>query len=435
MEGIVTGRLHPAARDSGIRLAYRVIAFHTLASFGWGLVFPFTAIYLAGKHGMGPGSAALYYAGAGAANLLIAIVLATVPKRLPDNALAALGTSLSVLGYLGLSMASNNPAVLLAAVSNGLGQGCLMAAIIPIVNSLIPPERRREVFARRYQSLTVSLALGAIVAGGIASLMGRRILPLLFVGQAVSYLPLVVLLARRAVGDRRATRISQVRTPEQTERPRKATPVRALIGMTAPAALFQLGAYVFGFSEFEATAPLVADRLLSTGLFVVSLMLTVNAAVILLAQGWVTQWLARWNEAKGLRKAMQFWIAGYLIAAVTSAAPRPLQLAGLLSFAILFGIGECAYSCSFHPWLIQLTPSGELTRASALVNSMMGIGMFVGPAFGIALVGLGHAPLVWIVLAACCGSVALTTGFRAGSAQRSSSRTGVAVAAAQDGLR
>ncbi|MDQ2958057.1 MAG: MFS transporter [Actinomycetota bacterium] len=410
-------------------MAYRIIAFHTLASFGWGLVFPFTAIYLASKPGIGPGSAALYYAGAGSANLLVAIVLAAARKRPPDNALAALGTLLSVIGYLTLSVAGNNPTVVTAALCNGLGQGCLMAAIIPIVNSLIPPERRREVFARRYQCLNVALALGAVIAGGGASLAGRRMLPLLFVGQAVAYLPLVGLLVRRALRDFHATRTSRSRPRHESEQPPPATPIRALIGMTAAAALFQLGAYMFGYSQFEATAPLVADRLLSTGLFVVSLMLAINVAVIVLVQGSITKWLSRWDEAKGLRSAMYFWIVGYAIAAVTSVAPRPFQLAGLLSFAILFGVGECAYSCSFHPWLIQLTPSGELTRASALVNSMMGIGMFIGPAFGVALVGLGHAPLVWATLVACCSAMVALTGRRSGSTGRLRNRHGLAAAA------
>jgi len=435
MERLVTRQLRTAVHEAGVRMAYRIIAFHTLASFGWGLVFPFTAIYLAGKPGIGPGSAALYYAGAGSANLLIAIVLATVPKRLPDNALAALGTVLSVLGYLTLSMAKNVPMVLAAALGNGIGQGCLMAAIIPIVNSLIPPDRRRDIFARRYQCLNVALALGAVVAGGCAAVIGRRMLPLLFVGQAVAYLPLAALLASRAIRDFRTARITQRLSRAETEQPRPATPIRVLIGMTAAAALFQLGAYIFGFSQFEATAPLVADRLLSTGLFVVSLMLAINVAVILLLQKAITKWLKQWNEATGLRRAMEFWIAGYLIAAASSAAPRPLQLAGLLGFAVLFGVGECAYSCSFHPWLIQLTPNGELTRASALVNSMMGIGMFTGPAFGVALVSLGHAPLVWASLALCCVGVVLVTGRRSRSTRRLRPPSEVVIAATAEGLR
>ncbi|HTZ42548.1 MAG TPA: MFS transporter [Jatrophihabitans sp.] len=395
---------------SDVRLAYRIIAFHTLASFGWGLVFPFTAIYLASRHGIGTGAAALYYAGAGTANLAVAILLSLASRRPSDYPLAALGTSLSVVGYLVLSLARNDGTVLLAALTNGTGQGCLLAAIVPIMNSLVPEERRREIFARRYQALNVALALGAVTAGATASVVGRRMLPLLFVGQAVAYLPLVLVLLARAVTGRRA----RPPAPPVAAGQRRAgvVPLRGLIGMVGAAALFQLGAYLFGYSQFEATAPLVADRLLSTGLFVVSLMLAVNVAVIFAVQGRITRWLSRWDEAHGLRIALAFWIAGFAVAAATAPAPRAVQLAGLIGYAVLFGVGECAYSCSFHPWLITLSPEGELTRASALVNSMMGIGMFVGPSFGVGLVSLGHAPLVWLALAGCLGLVLLTVSGR-----------------------
>lgn len=393
--------------DPGMRAARRMIAFHTLASFGLGLVFPFTAIYLTGQSGFGTGGAALYYAGAGGANLAVAVLLAARPTRLSDHALAALGTGLSIAGYLMLSQARSVPMVVIAAVCNGAGQGCFLAAVVPIVNTLVPRSRRREVFSRRYQALNVSLALGAVVGGLIASVVGRETLPWLFVAQAAMYLPLTAMLVRGARGSARQE--PDAIGPVSDGRPNPGgVPLRSLIGMVAAVALFQLGAYMFGYSQFEATAPLVADRLLGTGLFVVSMMLAVNVAVISIAQGRMTKALTRRPETFGLRVAVLLWLAGFVVAAITSAGARPWQITGLMGYAVLFGLGECAYSCSFHPWLISAVPERELTRASALVNSMMGVGLFVGPSLGVALVGVGRAPLVWVVLAGCCGVVLLT---------------------------
>lgn len=391
-----------------VRRAYLIIILNCLAFFGTGLVFPFTAIYLVDLPGGGPVVAALYFAGAGAANLTVAVLLATMPKMLSDYALATLGTSLSVVGYLALSMAGNGQVVLTAALATGSGQGCLLAAIIPIISGLVPAEYRRQIFARRYQYQNVTLALGALAAGGIASLGGRSMLSLLFIGQAVAYLPLVAILAFHAVTERRAARP----LTSQGGRPRVArgASLRPLAGMMGAAALFQLGASLFGFSQFEATTPLVADRLMSTGLLVISAMLAINVAMICLAQGRTTRWLSNREETYGLRMAMVFWIAGFLVAAATSLAPRPAQLVGLFAFASLFAVGECAYSCSFHPWLIKLAPENDLTRAVALVNSMMGLGIFLGPSLGIALVGWGHAPIVWMALAAGCCLVMLPVG-------------------------
>jgi hypothetical protein len=86
--------------------------------------------------------------------------------------------------------------------------------------------------------------------------------------------------------------------------------------------------------------------------------------------------------------AITLWVAGYLVVGVLAFAPPPVRLAGLLLYGVLFAFGECAYSCSYHPWLISKVPDAELMRANALSNSMMGIGLFFGPSIGVGRLGL-----------------------------------------------
>lgn len=122
----------------------------------------------------------------------------------------------------------------------------------------------------------------------------------------------------------------------------------------------------------------------------------------------MTRILERRGDAFGLRIAVGLWVAGYAVVGITMLA-GPFALAGLLAYAILFGLGECAYSCSFYPWMISKVPDSELTRITALTNGMMGIGLFAGPPIGIALVGSGSAALVWFSLAALCAAAMLGT--------------------------
>lgn len=397
---------------TGIRSAYTLIALHGLTNLGFGLVFPFTTIYLAGRLSMGTTGAALYFAGAGAANLVVAVLLAIRTYRLSHYALATVGAVSSVIGCLTLSEATILPLALLAATCNGVGQGCFMAAIVPLLNGKIPPDQRRRVFAHRYQVQNLTLALGALIAGAAATWLGRSVLPWLFVAQAVGILPLGTVLLWGALRARdhngTAARPDNVTVGTARTASGQGVPVRALVAMAGPAALFQLGAFAFGFSQLEATVPLVLDRLLGARLFIVSAMVALNVVVILAAQGVITGRLSKRTEIAGLRISVLFWIAAFALAAAASFGPAPVRIAGVAGYVVLFSLGECAYSCSFHPWVIASVPEHELVRANALVNSMMGIGLFAGPSLGAALVRTGSTVAVWSVLASCAATLLLT---------------------------
>ncbi|NUK55707.1 MFS transporter, partial [Streptomyces lunaelactis] len=77
-------------------------------------------------------------------------------------------------------------------VGIGTGQGCFMAAIIPLINVLITPEERRKVFARRYAVLNATLALGSLVAGLLTLVLPRTVIPYFFMANAVGIVPLMI---------------------------------------------------------------------------------------------------------------------------------------------------------------------------------------------------------------------------------------------------
>lgn len=382
-----------------------LIASHGVSSFCLGLVFPYTAIYLANIPDVGTPGVALFYACTGGANLGIALLLSTGVVKLRDVPLGVLGTLGWFAGYLTLHAAGSDPAVVAAGLAIGIGQGCFLAAIIPIVNSLVTPGERRRIFARRYAVLNATLALGALVAGVLTLMLPRTVIPYLFVANAVGILPLA--LAILAVRKHLPAQ-SEGKKPEDREN--SLASMVELWKTVLFAALFQLAVFLFGMSQFESTAPLVAEKLMSMPLSTVSLLLIVNVVLIASLQGRVTRLLEKRPELFGLRAAMLLWVAGYLVVGVLAFGPFQVRLAGLLTYAVLFALGECAYSASFHPWLISLVPERDLTRANALVNSMMGIGNFAGPSIGVGLALTGDATVVWLGLAVCCTVITVLTG-------------------------
>ncbi|MGX1883258.1 MFS transporter [Streptomyces sp. NPDC055287] len=412
------------------RSVNRILVLHGLSSFCYGMVFPFIGIHLAAQPDIGTAGVAVYYGVSGLANLAVSLLLASAAVRLPRHALGIAGLLLWLSCFLLLTRGDNLATAAAAAVLGGAGQGCFMAAIIPIVNSLVPPEERRQVFARRYQILNATLAAGSLLAGLLLTVFSREAITWLLVANAIGYLPVALALglARKVPEIAEPTETTETAgtaasaettasagtTDAQASGKSTGAAVSALgtgmlIKVALGAALFQFGAYLIGYSQFEATAPLVADHLMDTGIGWISVMLTLNVVVIVSVQRPVTKLLEKRPEEHGLRLAVALWAAGLVVAGLTAFGPGPVRLTGLLAYAVLFALGECAYSCSFHPWLISKVPDRELTRASALCNSMMGVGMFFGPSIGVALISLDHAAWVWLPLAALCGLVALTT--------------------------
>lgn len=405
--------------------ADRIILAHGLSSFCWGLVLPYTAIYLDTRPGIGVGGVVAYYTVSGAASLTVALLLAAGWLSLPRVTLGVLGNALWLSGYLVLAVAGSYAVVTAAAVAVGAGQGCFLAAVIPILNGLVREDERRRVFARRYAVLNATLAGGSLAAGALLLVLPRSVLPYFFVANALGIIPVALAqIASRGhevtagpAPERAGAPAGPAAAPPRAPAPGRTATV-ALVRLALPVVIFQLALYLLGFSQFEATMPLVARNLLHLPLFSVSVMLVVNVVVIAVAQRPVTRLLEHRPEITGLRAGVTCWVAAFSAVGLLSLAPPGFRLGGLVAFALLFGLGECAYSCSFYPWLIATVPDRDLPRANALANSMMGIGTFVGPSFGVALILSGSALVVTLSLAACCAAVVAAVGLLARRSRR-----------------
>ncbi|MEF9905561.1 MFS transporter [Streptomyces sp. P9-A2] len=406
----------PGRRFTG---ADALILLNGVSTFGSGLVYPYTALYLSELPEMGTAGISVFYGAAAAANLVTAAVLATGWIKPPPTRLGFAGTLMLAVGFLGTAAAGSLTALFAAVLFIGCGQGCLLVSMVPVLSSLTPREQRRSVFARRYRAINVGLGLGAVVAGLTTGFFATSAVTWLFVANALSYLPLTYAFHRLRARERREEVRGAEREAAGAPREEAAEAQEAADGRLkwlgaagALAVLFQLGAYLFGHSQFEATSPLVAVQLMGIGLGTVSALLLVNTAVVALGQTWVTRLLSSRDETFGLRTAVLLWVAAYVVAMGSAFGPLPVRYAGLLLFAVVFAIGECAYSCSFHPWLIDSVEAKDVSRVSALASGAMGIGTAAGPSIGVALTLTGEAPVVWLGLASLCLLLLFTLGRR-----------------------
>lgn len=407
------------------RAVTALIALNGLSAFGSGLAYPYTALHL--NAALGVAGVSAFYGVAAGANLSAAALLASGRLRPRPTLLGLAGTLLLAAGWFGTAAAGSLPAVAAGAVLVGAGQGCLLVAMVPVLHALTGIDERRAVFARRYRALNLGLGLGAAAAGLATGLLALGAVPWLLAANAATYLPLTWAFWRvhRRIAPRAAAAAESDAGKSDPDRSRGWGWLR---GAALAAIVFQAGAYLLAHSQFEATAPLVAAELMGVALGAVSVMLLVNTAVVVFTQSFVTRALSGRGEAFGLRVAVALWAGSYAVAAFAAFGDSIVRYGGLLVFAVVFALGECAYACSYHPWLIASVSERDLTRASALAGGAMGVGTAAGPSVGVALALTGSAEVVWWGLAA--GSLLLLFAL---PARRSASQEEAATASQTGG--
>jgi hypothetical protein len=259
---------------------------------------------------------------------------------------------------------------------------------------MVPEQDRRSAFASRYRAMNVGIGAGSLVGSGLTAIASFKVLGPLFVANSVTFLPQAwFLLRRRAIGAVGGGNDGQAR-PRQ--------PFWRLYLSAGPVSLVQLGAYLLAFSQFEATAPLVAHNLLGASLAFVSLFVGLNTVAVIIVQKPVNGLLGRYRTRTGVQAAVLCWAVSYGVAWAAAPLGHAASLAGLLIFGGIFACGEAAYSCSFYPWLLGVVPVAEGSRAASLSTSTLSIGNSMGPSAGAALVSLGSADAVWGVLTVAC---------------------------------
>lgn len=375
----------------------RFMWWTTLSSFGGGLVLPLTALFLAERTSLGTGGAAAYFAIVAITELVTSSVLAVVRFTPSPGMLAGTGYLILGAGYALLATARELMAVLLIAFIVGVGRGTSAGGVPAWMRRVLGTNELRDVFARRYRALNFGLGIGLLAATVSLSILDTSIIPLLFVLNGLTFVPISLFLLRRrgSASDPGPSSPTVMR-------------VRQLLRLAGPICIVDFCVFAFAYSQFDSALPLTAVRLQHSAVGFVSAVVAVNTVAVVVLQRPVSIVLERWLPGRGMQIAMGLWVTAFAVAAVTSLGPGFVSWGGLVALAVLFACAECAYASSFQPWLLATVPDAEATRVSSMANVCSSVGLALGPSFGVLLISSGQAAVVWAALAAgCLLSVAL----------------------------
>ncbi|MFC5666070.1 MFS transporter [Kitasatospora misakiensis] len=374
------------------------------SSAGIGLVFPLTSIYISDQLGLGGTGAGSYFVAMAAAGCAAAVLGGPRADRGSAAAVGAVGTTSLVLSYALLGAAGGSLPVTAAGLLAGVGYGLQYAAITGVVTALVPAAAQRRAFVLRHVMTNAGMGLGA-TGGGLLLAAGRPAgtLPWLYEAAAAASVPLAVLFL---LVHRRRPAAPAI--PDAVPDPQS---YRTLL-RSRPIALLMLAQALFataGFTQIEATVPLLLHHGMGIGLAGVSAVTAGNALVLLLLQHPVARRLEALAEEAALIAAPLLWCAAFGAGALATATDGAARTALLAAFAALFAIGEIAYSSAFFPLLVRFSGPASLGRGSALSSLAWSTGTAVGPPLGIAVVTATGTGTGWLALAAGAAVVLAVT--------------------------
>ncbi|WP_413799492.1 MFS transporter [Streptomyces iranensis] len=374
-----------------------------LSSLGNGLCFPFTSIYVSQLLGLGGRAAGGYFIAMAAASFAAALAGGPLADRGSPHRVGALGGAALAVGYALLAPAGSVALVLTSGVCVGAGFGLFYASIVGIVDTAVPESGRRSAFAIRHIVNNAGIGLGSVAAGlalhGVATPVGA--LRWLYLANGLAALPLIAVI----LGVRPRTRPEPEERDASAEKPGAGPTYRTLL-RARPMALLILAQALFaivGFTQIEATVPLLMHDRMAVRLGWVSTVVAASSFALIALQPLLRRQLERLPETVSLAAGPVLWTGAFgcgLGAALAGeTAPAAVRYGLLLAFAVIFAAGELMYSSAFYPLLLRWSGEEAVGRAGALASLAWNLGTASGPPIGLFVVANASATGGWLALA------------------------------------
>ncbi|GAA0528322.1 MULTISPECIES: MFS transporter [Streptomyces] len=388
-----------------------------LSSLGNGLCFPFTSIYISQLLGLGGRAAGGYFIAMATASFAAALAGGPLADRGSPHRVGALGAAALAAGYALLAPAGSVPLVLASGVCVGVGFGLFYASIVGIVDTAVPESGRRAAFAIRHIVNNAGIGLGSVAAGlalhGADTPAGT--LRWLYLANGLAALPLIAVI----LGVRPRARTAARERPGGAQPSGPGPTYRSLL-RARPMALLILAQALFaivGFTQIEATVPLLLHDRMAVTLGWVSVVVAANSFALIALQPLLRGRLERLPETVVLAGGPVLWAVAFgcgLGAALAGqAAPAAVRYGLLLAFAVVFAAGELMYSSAFYPLLLRWSGEEAVGRASALASLAWNLGTASGPPIGLFIVAHASATGGWLALAlGAAAAFAVTAALR-----------------------
>ncbi|MCM0619855.1 MFS transporter [Nocardioides bruguierae] len=390
---------HDLPREGKLLLSIVVFQF-----LGTGLVLPFHIVYLAEVRDFGYANAGLLIALQPLVGLVAAGPGGSLIDRLGPRTVMATALGCLVVGGVVIASASTLPVAALGLGLNGLAFGIEWPAAQSLVASVVPSRIRHRYFGINFALLNLGIGLGGIVGGLFVDVERVITFQVIYLADAVSYLPAIVLLLGplRHVGGRVVAATADDGTPaarvgyvDVLRRP----------GVASVMALGFLASFV-GYSQLNAGMQAFAREVGEVSTRGLGLAFAANTAVIVLLQLVVLQRIEGRRRTRVIAVMGVVWAASWLLLGATGLVPGTAAATVLLAAcASVFALGETLMQPTLPALVNDLATDDTRGKFNALSSISFQSAAIISPPIAGFLVGHGLGTAYVAVLVV--GSLAL----------------------------
>jgi MFS family permease len=358
-----------------------------IAAFGFGVVFPFIAIYLAqsGNHGLGLGDFAagiimMSYMAIGTVFMIIGGAWADKVGRKRIMVVSTIGEAALLCMY---SFAGEFWGFLAIALAEGAIGSLYQPAASAMMADMVQPERRPEAYSLLRIGFNSGTAIGPLVGGVLMFMMDFRTM-FIIAGICVAIAGIMIIFWTRETLDINPGEEFQYRDIRTAARDRVFLVFCILLAVT-----------FFGYAQTISSLPNYATADLGVETALYSIVFAVNGGMVVLLQIPIT-WIAvkaRRSTVMGLGQA--FMAVGLGMVFLVG------DLLGVVLAIVVFTMGELIHSAVFSTVVADMAPKKLRGTYMGVSGLAFGVGDALGMFTGMTLLGIfAVRGYTWIVMMA-----------------------------------
>jgi MFS family permease len=269
--------------------------------------------------------------------------------------------------------------------------GAVRPPMNAIITDILPPEQRQSGFSLQYLGINIGVALGPIVAG----FLFKNLLPLLFIGDAITSF-IAMFLIWRNVKEVKADELKKTAYTEK-EKEEKGNVLTALI-KRPQITIFLLTYIIYSFiyTQHRFSLPLTAEAIFGeSGASKFGILMSINAFTVLFCTVGVTSLTRKFRPLINITIAGIFYAIGFGMLGLVSSYPL------FIVSTVIWTIGEILVVTNFGVYMADNSPSNFRARFNAIGSLSWSIGAALGTSIAgkfIAEIGLNYIwPLTFVL--------------------------------------